>query len=292
MLMLLAATASGEDGDVPRRGPGSHYTGLSVFAGAAAIWADNNTANFFSGRPDNANTINRVLHSNTYGTDIWNRLVRQGLISPSAIGNYSQLTVAEYPEMSYRVSYQMGVGLRYDYASRFGWLLRVDVARLNATGAFNLSSTNGTGILSQTGQYIRCGVAGRAERINIDFAVLHTYPLSASLDVETDLGFNLNNIKVKENLIEVEGTTYSILDRWGGRTPDDGVGEYDYINQGGVGIGGWAAVWVGYAFPSVGAIRAGYTLYRHRTVLEGYSAWGWSHLVGLRFEMNNFSFFD
>lgn len=301
-LLLALTAAAAEDGDVPRREPppspallpatsgDGHYTGLSVFAEAHGVWAGDNTADFYSGRPGNANTIERVLHSELYGTQIWTNLRQQGLIA-SSIGDESQLSVAEYGQMYYRLSYQIGLGLRYDYPSGFGWLLRFDLAQLTANGQFLLNRTANPMVLTGD-QYLACAVAGREERINIDLALLRTVQLSPTLDLELDLGVNLNNTKVKDNLIEVGGQTYSILDVWGGQSPYNGVGEYDYINQGGIGYGVLLGAYVGYQIPSVGAIRAGYTLYHTRTTLEGYTSWGWTHLVGVRIEMNNFSFFD
>ena len=292
-LMLASSVATADEKEVPPGpAPAKRYTGLSVFANAGAFWADNNTANFFSGRPENANTINRVLHSNTYGQQIWQRLVTNGLISPSAISSYNQLQVVEYANMYYRTSYQIGMGIRYDYTSGFGWLLRFDLARLGILGAFNLSSNNGTGILTNNHQYIRCGIAGREDRINIDFAILKAIPLTYTVDLELDLGLNLNNCKVKENLMEIDGATYSILDVWDGQSPDAGIVSYNYINQGGIGYGVFMSALLAYRIPSVGAIRLGYTCYHAKTVLQGYSAMGWHHMLGLRFEMNNFSFFN
>ena len=282
MLTLATATAAADDGKPPSS------TGLSVFADAGGFWASRNNAGFYSGRPENANTINRVLHSNTYGTQIWNNLVSQGLISPSAISSYEQLQVVEYPDMYYRTSYQVGLGIRYDYASGLGWLLRFDLARLQALGAFNLSSENGAGILGRD-QYIRCGILGKEDRINIDLALTYRIALSQTLELEVDLGACLVNSKVKDNLMESGGATYSILDLWGGRTPDAGVGSYEYINQGGIGYGVLMSALIGYRINGIGAMRLGYTCYQTRTVLEGYSGWGWQHMLGLRIEMNNFS---
>ena len=281
LLIAASATASADDGKPPS-------TGLSFFANAGAFWASNNTANFYNGQPTNENTIDRVLHSSGYGMQIWQRLVDQGLISPSAIGSYSQLQVVEYADMYYRISYQIGLGLRYDYASGFGWLLRFDMARLNAIGAFNLSSDNGTGILGSD-PYIRCGMLGKEERISIDLAVAKTAKLNETLDIELNLGASLINTKVKDNLMEIGGATYSILDVWNGQTPDHGVGSYEYINQGGIGYGVFISALVGYRVPGVGAIKGGYTCYQSKTVLRGHTAWGWQHMLGIRFEMNNFT---
>lgn len=291
--ILLAVSAMADDGccgvgsdDKP---PSSRYTGLSVFADAGAYWGDNTTAAFYSGVPGNANTIDRVLHSNTYGTQIWNNLTEQGLIT-SAVGNYNQLQVVEYPTMNYRIALLYGLGFRYDYKSGFGWLLRFDIARLNAIGAFNLSATGGTGILG-TDEYVRCGMLGREDRINIDFAVTCKVPLSETLDLEIDLGAGMNNTKVREQLMEIAGVNYSILDVWDGQSPDFGVGQYEYINQGGIGWGLFSSTMLGYQISGIGAIRVGYTLYRSKINLKGYASGTWNHLLGLRFEINNFSFF-
>lgn len=286
-MLMLAQTATADPGSDDK--PPS--PGLSVFANAGGFWADRVTANFYSGREENANTIYRVLHSNTYGEQIWTSLVNQGLISPSAISSYSQLQVVEYPDMYYRISYQIGLGLHYVYRSGFGWLLRFDMARLNAIGAFNLSSNNGTGVLGSD-PYIRCGMLGKEDRISIDVALTRSVALNDVLDLELDLGASLINTKVQDNLIEIGGGAWSILDVWGGRSPDYGVGDYTYINQGGIGYGVFVSLLVGYNVPEVGTIKAGYSCYQTRTVLEDYTAWGWQHMLGIRFEMNNFSFIN
>lgn len=263
--------------------------GLSVFASAGAVWADDCNANFYSGRPGNANTINRVLYSNRYGTQIWTDMKNDGLID-GTIGSYNQLKVEEYANMYYRISYQIGVGLRYEYPSGFGWLLRFDLMRLTANGVFNLGSSTGTGILSNNHRYIPCDIIGREDRINIDFAITRTVDLGNNICLELDLGASLNNSKVKENLMVIDGSNYSILDVWGGNTPDIGVGDYEYVNQGGLGWGVFMSGLVGYQIDGLGAIKMGYTCYHAKANLKGYEAMGWHHSLTLRFEINNFSF--
>ena len=283
--LLLATSATADDGKPPSR----RYTGLSVFADAGAYWGDRSTANFYSGKPGNDNEINRVLHSNTYGNQIWTNLTEQGLIS-SAVGGYNQLQVVEYPEMMYRTSLYYGLGFRYDYASGFGWLLRFDLAQLTAIGAFNLSANGGTGILGSD-QYVRCGMVGREDRINIDFAVTCNMALSETMDLEIDIGAGMNNTKVRENTMEIGGATYSILDIWDSHSPDYGVGQYEYMNQGGIGWGLFASALVGYHISGVGAIRAGYTIYHSKINLRNYSGGTLNHMLGVRFEINNFNVF-
>ena len=282
---MIAISATADDGKPPSR---RYSTGLSVMVDAGGFWADKATAGFYDGRPTNDNTINRVLHSNQYGTQIWNDLVAAGRISPSAIGDYNQLTVVEYPpEMYYKTSYQIGMGIKYGYESGFGWLLRFDIAKLTAAGVFNLSVANGAAILGSD-QYIPCDIMGKESRINIDFAITRTVNLSPTLDLELDLGLSLINTKVEDNIMEIAGRPYSILDRWNGETPNLGVNAYPYINQGGIGYGVFTSLLVGYRVAGVGALKAGYTCYQSKTVLHGYTAWGWQHMLGIRVEMNNF----
>ena len=283
-LLAMNAALADDDG-VPRRGP----SGLSVYANAGVIWADGVNANFYSGRPENVNTIDRVLYSNSYGTQIWNELKSAGLID-GTIANYNQLNVEEYANMYYRTSFQYGLGIRYDYESGFGWLLRFDLLRLRANGVFNLGSTTGTGILTNHRRYIPCDIMGLEDRIHIDLAITRTVYLGGNICLELDLGATLNNTKVRENKMKIASSTYSILDVWNGNTPDVGVGSYEYVNQGGIGWGVFMSGLVGYGIRGIGAIKAGYTCYHSRTNLIGYDSMGWQHSIFVRFEINNFSF--
>lgn len=288
-LAMLAASATADDGKPPSSS--RRNTGLGVFADAGAYWSSDATANFYSGRPtatDKTGGIYRIIHSNSYGHEIWQDLRTNRLIS-DAIGSERDFMIAEYANMYYRLSYQLGVGIRYDYESGFGWLLRFDLAKLRANGQWNLDATNGTGQLGYD-RYVPCGITGIEDRINIDFAITRNVALTDALDLELDIGASLINTKVKDNLIIVNGHSYSILDRWGGNTPDVGIGSYEYINQGGIGYGFFASLLVGYQVPGIGALMVGYTCAQNRIVLQNYTAWGWHHSLGVRIEINNFSF--
>ena len=118
----------------------------------------------------------------------------------------------------------------------------------------------------------------------------HTVYLDNNLSFEVNLGASLNNTKVKENLMEIDGSSYSILDIWNGQSPSSYTGSYEYINQGGLGWGVFMSGFIGYRVEGVGAIKAGYTCHHSKTTLEGYTAMGWVHCLTVRFEINNFSF--
>ena len=92
----------------------------------------------------------------------------------------------------------------------------------------------------------------------------------------------------------IAGRTYSILDVWGGQSPYAGAGSYEYINQGGIGIGGLSTVAVGYSFQGA-RVDIGYALRYMQTKYKGYNdndAYALQHTVFLRFNINNFSFFN
>ena len=135
-----------------------------------------------------------------------------------------------------------------------------------------------------------CGIVGQEDRINIDLAITKSVALTRTLDFELNIGASLINTKVKDNIIIVNGRNYSILDRWGGRTPDEGVAPYEYINQGGIGYGFFASMLLGYQVPGLGAIKVGYTCAQNRIALQNYTSWGWQHSLGIRVELNNFDF--
>lgn len=294
--VLAASPATADDGSSNAGSADKPpSTGLSVFVNAAGYIAADNAAEFYSGRDSNPNKINNILKSDLYGNTIWEHLVDAGYISPSAVGSHEQLTVVEFPpKMEYRLSYQIGLGLRYDYQSGFGWLLRFDMAKLQAQGGFNLS-TGGVPLLGSD-QYITCGIFGKENRYNIDLALTKTVSLNDMADLELNIGTGLVNIKIEENAIDVAGATYSILDRTDGEIPSSYTAEYDYQNQGRIGYGVFATVATGYRITGIGAVKLYYTC-RHdritfydRVAHDNRKVWGWQHAFGIRIEMNNFSF--
>ena len=289
-MFLVVLTAAARSDGRNRFLSYSGNEGLSVFIDASAFWADDYSSGFYSGIDGNANTIYRVLHSQRDGTDIWYHLKSNGLIDAS-IGTCDDLTVEEFPSMYYRSAFMIGLGLHYTYRNGFGWLLRFDIAKMEAAGAFNLANNKSTTVLNQN-HYIRCGMLGEEQRIYIDLAITKEVDISPWLNLEVDLGLNVNNTKVSTNAMEIAGRTWSILDVWDGQSPYVGIGEYEYVNQGGLGYGVFMAAYLGYRVEGLGAVKLGYSCHHTRTNLKGYEAMGWHHQLALRFEVNNFSFFS
>ena len=276
--------------------------GLSVFVDAGLFVPSAKQANFYDGYGGEAgfnkgkarpNTITRVLHSQAYGEQIWTDLKNQGYLQ--GVGSYSEIRIADFPEMYYKLTYQIGMGFRYDYDNGMGWLLRFDYSTLTAAGVFHLYNTAGATVLTNQGQYINCNMVGRENRIYIDLAILKRVALGGGLEMEFSAGFNFNNTKVKEHYMQIGGHDYSILDIWGTDNLYAGVGSYEYMNQGGIGYGLLGGVALCYAIAGVGSADLAYNCYYTKTVYKSYNeddAFALQHVVGLRVNLNNFSFFD
>ena len=275
-------------GDAPR------LSGLYLTIDAGLMIPNDKQANFYNGSPDSPNELEKVLKSELYGTQIWDYLVSKGIISASAIHNCGEFRVDEYANMYYKLTFQIGVGFRYVYDNGWGWLARFDLSEVTAAGLFQLSSNNGTGILGSN-NYVTCGIYGQERRIFIDLGITKRIPLTRVIDLEVAGGFDLNNTNVSKNEIRVPdagGKTFSILDVWGGQIPYTGIGTYEYINQGGIGIGGFGTFALSYRIPT-GAVDFGYTCYYTQTKYLGYNeddCYAWQHIIFFRFNINNFSF--
>ena len=268
-------------------------SGLYITVDAGLLIPSDKQANFYNGDSRSPNNLMRVLKSEMYGTQIWSDLVDRQLISPSAIHDYGEFMVEEYADMYYRLTFQMGVGFRYVYDNGWGWLARFDISEMTAAGQFLLSSNNGTGILGSN-QYVTCDIFGIERRTLIDLGIAKRIPLTNLIDLELCLGFNLNSTHVLQNGIRVVGRTYSILDVWGGYPPSSYTGTYDYFNEGRLGIGGFGSLAVSY-LSRVGSIDLGYTCYFMQTKFSNYNeadSYSLQHTVFLRFNVNNFHFFD
>ena len=274
------------------RSPFSTLRGLSLTVDFGATKVSDFHANFYNGNPDNANTLARILYSETYGNRIWNTLTEQNLIS-SSVANYNQITVAEYGDMYYKIAFRLGMGLRYDFdPSNWAWQIRFDYSKLHAAGLVLLNSGHNTAYLTNQNAYVNCPTSGTEERIFIDLGIIRKFKLHNGLDLELSLGGDINNTKVQNSDILIGGISYSILDVWRGASPSSYTGTYEYINQGGIGYGAYASIALGFTLPVGTAMSLAYNFSYCKTNLEGYSSFAPQHALSLVVALNNFSFFD
>lgn len=294
LAILLVTPQAQAQKSSKRQSEAQRLSGLYLSVDAGLLVANPKHATFYSGAPGNTNSIDRVLHSELYGREIWSNLVDAGLISPSAVPSHRELTVAEYAtNMYYKLTYQLGVGFRYVYDNQWGWLLRFDYSQLTAAGQFNIDASNGTSLLGYK-QYVTCDVFGVEKRTLIDLGIFKRIPLSQVLDLEVCGGFDVNSTSVQQNGMRVNGKTYSILDVWGGVPPYPGIAPYQYANEGRIGIGYFGGLAFSY-LSKVGSIDVGYQCYWMQTKYVGFNeddAYAHQHNIFFRFNINNFKFFD
>lgn len=245
------------------------FVGLSVSIDAGCAIPNQSTAAFYNGTNGNQNTIERILHSQMFGQNIWTNLVNQGLISPSAITDYTGLQIVEQANTEYTMALQLGLGLRYDFVKRFGMIARFDHIKLTAKGMFNLSSGAPTSILSNKNQYIPCGIYGTESRTYIDLGLFKSFFIKDSWRFVLDFGLNLNSTKVLSNDIEIGGKEYSILDVWGGNSPTYGMQSYGYY-QSGIGYGFFISPCIEYVLPNAMGIDFGLSVYYIKVNIPGY----------------------
>src|SRR5574344_549560 len=265
--------------------------GLSVSVNAGAMRAANANAQFYSGEENNANTIYRVLHSQQFGTQIWDNLTEQNLIT-SAITTPQQITIAEYGTMTYLLAVDAGIGFRYGYPHGGAWLVHIDYTQLNAVGQFLINSGRTTGILTNQNAYVSCPIAGVEVRTSIDFGVAKKFRLQNGFDIGFALGGCVNNTKVQSSDIQIAGVTYSILDVWGGESPSTYSTSYEYINQGGIGYGGFGSLTFSYTMSNLNTVALYCTCYYVDVNLKDYDFFNPQYTFGLRFDLGNFSFWS
>jgi hypothetical protein len=263
------------------------FVGLSVFIDAGCSLPNDYTAAFYNGTNGNQNTIDRILHSQMYGNEIWANLVDLGLISPSAIPNYMALQVVENAKTEYDLALQLGLGFRYDFVKRFGMMARFDYSKLTVRGMFNISAGAPSSILTNKNQYIPCGIYGSETRTYIDLGLFKSFYLADSWRLVLDFGLNLNSTNVLTNAMEIGGKEYSILDVWNGNSPNMGMQSYDYY-QSGVGYGFFVTPNLEYIFSNSMGVDFGFSFYYTKINIPGYEAFKPQYVFYIRFLTNKF----
>lgn len=261
--------------------------GFSVTIDAGGTYAGKYHANFYNGTPENLNTIDRIIHSEAYGNQIWNSLMNQGLINSDEIPRYDNLEVAEYADMSYSITYQVGIGFRYDFEDKnTAVFARFNYSKLTAKGAFNLYRHPSTAILTNRDQYITCGIWGNESRTYIDLGLSKSFPINPALHFVADIGLNINHVRVLSNDVEIGGETYSILDVWGGNYPTMSTQSYEYY-QTGIGFGAFATPCIRLMLPHSMAADLGLNCYYNKINLPNYDKYAPQFTLFMRFILNN-----
>lgn len=291
---LIFATGSYAQADyqkfTPEERNWSEYdlTGWRFGINMGMYLANNNTAAFYSGEPQNENNIEWLLN-NYY----WYEEIRQQLNSHQILkepgDNYSEWTSAYqswrnqyelqpgdttwwiyYPEgLKYDAAISPGFYAKLNFNNTTGIFIQSNYVKLKTSGIFQMvidSATYTTDPALRTG-YIR----GVEERVNIDIGISKFYRTGKITSIFIETGFHLNSTQVLENQVQIGNWRKSIVNRYLNQNyvPNTNVTEYD-VYQGGLGFGIFLNGGVKFIFNESVSIDPGFQMYWKRINLTGY----------------------
>nr|NQU92911.1 hypothetical protein [Bacteroidota bacterium] len=252
--------------------------------------ANKNTAQFYSGEPQNENSIQWVLNNYYWYQEILqelngNEIIKNpGDVPQDWMGEYNQwrqqYNVAQgdtskwwiyYPEgLKYDAAISPGFYAKYNFNNSTGIFIQSNYVKLKTSGIFQMVIDSVT--YTSQPAYRQGYMRGVEERVNIDIGLSKFYTVGKITNLYVETGFHLNSTRVLENRIQIGRKEYSIINLYGNRqyVPNSNMTAYD-IYQGGVGFGIFLAGGVKFVFNETVAIDLGTQMYWKKVKLEGYN---------------------
>jgi len=236
-----------------------------------AAFANKYQANFYNGSNDNENKISLVFSNQYYRNEI-----RQVINDTFSI--YSMPT-----QMKYDPSFCVGFYVKKNFNTNFGMFMQFNYSKFTAKSAFALKigSTPSSQAFVNT---LDCPIWGSEDRINIDIGASGEIPFDDKIYGFLEVGFNLNNTKVRENKIAIESLEYSIVNVYGSQQyiPNTQLQEYP-VRQGGIGLGAFISPGVKFKFSDHIAVDLLGSIYWSKINLMHYNTFRLHYNVMLRF---------
>ncbi len=188
-------------------------------------FANKYQANFYNGSDANQNNISYIFKNPTWYNEI-HRVLND------------TFNLMELPtNMKYSPAFCVGFGLKKKFTNHFGVFGNFNFSRFKALDAFTMKIGNKPS--GYTFDNIKTyPIWGKEDRINIDLGVSMEIKLVKQIYGFVEVGFNINNTRVKENKISIESLEYSLINIYANQTyvPNTALQEYQ-IKEGGLGIG-------------------------------------------------------
>jgi len=229
---------------------------INLSIGAGCFRASSYVANYYNGSENNVNKISYVL-----GNSYWRNDIKQEL-------NGRNFELYELPtNMRYKIATSVMARLAINTSSQSSFFIQVNQVNLIATDIFTLRVESSQPFISQP-DLKQCKIWGIESRSMIDAGLQQRNELEAqNWYWFYELAFNLTNTKVKENSIEIEHFTKSIIDR-GVYIPGQPL--YDARPQSAIGIGLVGTIGWQYAINANASFDIGLTTYLQDINLTGY----------------------
>jgi hypothetical protein len=214
---------------------------------------NNTPANFYNGSSTNENKIDLIFGNYYYRQEIERNLQ-----------NYLIDTVHPYvlpTKMKYTPAYCIGFYMRYDIDKSLGFFAQFNFTKLTAKDVF-LVNLQLPQHWSLDPTYREYPIWGTENRVDIDLGLSKLVPLGTKTYFVLESGFNINSTRVVENKIEIEGTTYSIVNPYGNNQYVPGAQlQTNQVIQGGIGFGVFTTTGIKLVFNNKLSMDPGMTFY-------------------------------
>jgi len=219
--------------------------------------ANNKTADFYSGKPENENSVDYLM-SNSYRYNEIKQLV----------DFHDTLFVLEYPgKMSYSPAFSFGLFVKYDFNCHTGIYAQFSYVKLNSNDVVTFEVDPKEYL---TEPDIRLfPIKGVEERNMLDLGISHAIGLNKNARMTIGGGISMNNTLVNESAIYIEEKKYSLVNIYGNRPYVPGTNQQSYeIRQGGIGFGIYGNVGARLEFSPTIAIEPGVIVHLMKVNLE------------------------
>lgn len=234
-------------------------------------FANKYQANFYNGAYGNQNEISLVFSNPNYLNEI-----RQVINDTFAI-------VGMPTAMKYKPAFCAGMYIKKNINNHFGTFIQFNYSKFTTEGLFTMKigATSSSQTLDSLKNY---PIWGSEDRINIDIGGSYEFPLDDKIFGFVEVGFNLNNTKVRENKIAIENLEYSIINIYGDQqyVPNTNMQQYP-VRQGGIGLGAFLSPGVKFRFSENIAIDLFGSIYWSKIKLMHYESFRLHYNVMLRF---------
>lgn len=302
-LLLLATDATAQSApkfsQAERNWSEYDLTGWRFGINIGMYFANNYSAQYYSGEPFNLNNIDYVLDNyywyqeiqqelnsnkvyNTFDylpptafTSSWEAWKRQyGVLDANDVPagqSPDETWWVYYPlEMKYNVTVSPGFYAKYNFNNTTGVFIQTNYVELKTSGAFQLVIDTVT-YTSEPG--FRTGyLIGKERRSSIDVGISKFYRTGKYTSIFIETGLHMNSTKVLESRIKIGQREYTLVNEYGsgGYVPNSNSYAYD-IYQGGIGFGIFLNGGLKFILNESVSFDPGFTVYYKNLNLEGYT---------------------
>ena len=256
-------------GKKPRKGKDTSDVGLQYGINLLGVFGNKYNANFYNGSESNENKSSIIFNNTNYINQI------QDILKDTFVN------VTMPTQMKYTVAIGIGAQIKYHFINGLGIFVQFNFAKLKTENAITL--VVGPRYYPTLQKIVAYPIYGSESRYDIDFGITKTFMFQKRLGLAVEAGFNLNNTKVNENKINIEGTDFNLVNIYLNQTyvPNTQLTAYD-IRQGGIGYGGFASASLRLFVNDYISIDPGGSIYYKTVNLPGYKDFKFNYAIFIR----------